>query len=422
MSRMSTRITPALSSLPANAFSVQGVSPNKVPSLAPGRTHIESFPARCLVKAAKIPTTPTSAPPYGGTGLARWVWPGAERRRRRSELGGGSSPGCHQRGCEAAPEAELPKDLPAALLMSPKQSTDCCRQRDAACGLDESEVCSIRAVVNEPQHPQQGPAAAVPHLPEAQEATWHKHGDATCECAVSADVENGFCTSDGSVREPLAPQGISGTKNEHKRNRRRFLGEWIRGHPVGTAVLILLPLVLVLALGVALAVLAGKGGAAAWAQPLGAERAPCSLHRAILRPSPLPPAAPQVPVTHATPLSLLGCPHGWVGYNGVCYYFSRDYSTWEQGQERCSELGASLAIAKDEEAMDLLFRLRGNVDYWLGLRRRGERLHWGDGSSYSSRVPVFDNFGCAYLADRRLRSDNCSNERPYLCSKAPAPL
>ncbi|KAM3666133.1 C-type lectin domain family 2 member D2-like [Ammospiza maritima maritima] len=128
-------------------------------------------------------------------------------------------------------------------------------------------------------------------------------------------------------------------------------GERFRCHPVGTAGLILLPLVLVLALGAALAVL----------------------------------AAPQVPVTPAIPPSLLGCPHDWIGYNGVCYYFSRDYSTWEQGQERCSGLNASLAIAQDEEAMDLLFRLRGNVDFWLGMRRRGERLHWGDGSSYSSR-------------------------------------
>lgn len=225
---------------------------------------------------------------------------------------------------------------------------------------------------------------------------------------------------------------------------------------MGTALLILLLLVLLLALGVALAVLAGKRGAAAWAQPLGAERAPCSLQRGILTPSPLPPAAAaaaaaQVPVTPATPLLVLGCPRGWVGYNGVCYYFSRDHSSWEQAEERCSELGASLAILKDEEEMvseglgrcgvaegslgvllgrarcswgrgcspgpgpcregapagggspghgsprgpgqlpllspgqGLLFRLRGNGDYWLGLRRRGERLHWGDGSSYSSR-------------------------------------
>ncbi|NXP41526.1 CD69 protein, partial [Leiothrix lutea] len=56
------------------------------------------------------------------------------------------------------------------------------------------------------------------------------------------------------------------------------------------------------------------------------------------------------------------CPSDWVGYNGFCYYLSRDSVTWDQGQERCSELGASLAIVKDEKAMDLLFRLRGNVD------------------------------------------------------------
>ncbi|KAL9847303.1 uncharacterized protein GJ701_007577 isoform 2-T2 [Geothlypis trichas] len=260
-------------------------------------------------------------------------------------------------------------------------------RNNSGCELEESEFCSIRGVEKEPQHPQEGPAAAVPHIPGAQEASWHQQVDATCERAVSADVENGFCTSDGSVREPLAPQGTSAaTNNEHIKNLSRFLGKRFRCHPTGTALLILLLLVLVLPLGLGLAVQSGKGGAAAWAQPLGAERAPCSLHRGILRPSPLPPAAaPHVPVTPATSPSLLGCPCGWVGYKGVCYGFSPDSSTGEQGQERCSKLNASLAIAKDEEAMDLLFRLRGNGDFWLGLRRRGECLHWGDGSSYSSR-------------------------------------
>ncbi|XP_064573605.1 uncharacterized protein LOC135449993 [Zonotrichia leucophrys gambelii] len=291
--------------------------------------------------------------------------------------------GCHQRGWKAVPEAELPKDLPAAVLMSPQQGSRLSTPRDSRRELEENEFCSTQGIVKKSRHLQEGPAAAVPHLPGAQEASWHKQGDATCERAVSADVENGFCTRDASVREPLAPQGTAATGNEHKRNLRRFLGEWFRCHPVGTAVLILLLLVLVLALGAAVAVL----------------------------------AAPQVSATE-----FLGCAHGWVGYNGVCYYFSRDFSTWEQGQERCSELGASLAIAKDEEAMDLLFRLRGNGDFWLGLRRRGERLHWGDGSSYSSRVPVFGKSQCVYLADERFKSGNCSNERPYVCSKAQAPL
>ncbi|XP_063020200.1 C-type lectin domain family 7 member A-like [Melospiza melodia melodia] len=234
--------------------------------------------------------------------------------------------------------------------MSREQGAASSSQRDDTSEQKKREFCSMRGVENE--HLQEEPAAALPHLPGAQEASWHKQGDATCERAVSADVENGFCTRDGSVREPLAPQGTAAMGNEQRGNLRRFLGERFRCHPVGTAVLILLLLVLLaLALGAALAVLAGKGGAAAWAQPLGAERAPCSLHRGILRASPLPPAAPQVPVTPATPQLVLGCPRGWVGYNGVCYYFSRDYSTWEQGQERCSELNASLAIAQDEEAM-----------------------------------------------------------------------
>ncbi|KAL9847301.1 uncharacterized protein GJ701_007576 [Geothlypis trichas] len=305
------------------------------------------------------------------------------------ELGGGSSPGCHQRGCEAVPEAELQKDLPAAFLMSRQQKTVSSTSSDSGCELEETEFCSIPGAVNEPQHPKEGPAATVPHLPGAQEASWHEQGDATCERAVSADVENGFCISDGSLREALAPQGKSATSNEHKRNLRRFQGERFRRHPVGTAVLILLLLVLVLALVAALAVQS---------------------------------AARQCTVTPATLQCVLGCPTGWVGYDGVCYGFSRDSSTWEQGQERCSELNASLAIAKDGEAMDLLFRLRGNGDFWLGLRRRGERLHWGDGSSYSSRVPVLGNSQCVYLAVKRFRSGNCSNERPYVCSKAQAPL
>ncbi|NWU88210.1 CD69 protein, partial [Onychorhynchus coronatus] len=62
------------------------------------------------------------------------------------------------------------------------------------------------------------------------------------------------------------------------------------------------------------------------------------------------------------------CPEAWVGYRRVCYYLSRDEGTWEQAQHRCSELGASLAVLSDEE-MGFLFLLRGNVDYWLGLRR-----------------------------------------------------
>ncbi|KAM7047936.1 C-type lectin domain family 2 member D5-like [Acridotheres tristis] len=288
----------------------------------------------------------------------------------------------HPRGCTAVPEADLKKAF-LSLLMCREHRADCSKQRDSGCELELSAFCSIHGPVKELLHLQGGPAAGLTHLPVVQEATCHKQGDVTCERAVSEDVENGICTRDGTVREPLDPQDTSVTGHVHRNILRRLPGEWFSCHPVLTSALIVL-LVLVLALSVALAVQ----------------------------------SAPQLPVPPATPqVVVLGCPSDWVGYNGVCYYFSNDSRSWEQSQERCSELGASLAVLKEEE-MDLFFRLRGNGDYWLGLRRRGEQLQWEDGSSFSSSVPVLGHSECLCLAEDKFRSVMCSNPQPYLCSKA----
>ncbi|XP_039246736.1 early activation antigen CD69-like isoform X2 [Pipra filicauda] len=105
-----------------------------------------------------------------------------------------------------------------------------------------------------------------------------------------------------------------------------------------------------------------------------------------------------------------------IRYNSVCYYLLKGERTWDEAQNRCSKLGASLAVLSDKE-MDHVFRLNGNLDYWLGLRRRGERFQWVDGSSYNSSLEVLGNSECVYLADHKLRSEDCSTERAYLCSK-----
>ncbi|NXT55026.1 CLC4C protein, partial [Pluvianellus socialis] len=62
------------------------------------------------------------------------------------------------------------------------------------------------------------------------------------------------------------------------------------------------------------------------------------------------------------------CPDGWVGYRGVCYYLSQEQGSWDWSQERCSSLGASLAVLRREWER-LFWHLKDNVDYWLGLRR-----------------------------------------------------
>ncbi|KFW86544.1 Early activation antigen CD69, partial [Manacus vitellinus] len=117
------------------------------------------------------------------------------------------------------------------------------------------------------------------------------------------------------------------------------------------------------------------------------------------------------------------CPWDWVGYRGICSCLSTDMGTWEQGQDWCSKLGASLAVLKNEEmgCSPALGPCREGAPEG-GLRRGGEQLQWGDGSSYNSSVPVLGNGECVYLGDGKLRSGNCSNQQPYLCSKPQAHL
>ncbi|KAK2542404.1 hypothetical protein Q9233_000496, partial [Columba guinea] len=119
---------------------------------------------------------------------------------------------------------------------------------------------------------------------------------------------------------------------------------------------------------------------------------------------------------------VLGCPEDWVGYRNVCYYLSsmEQEGSWEWSQEQCSLLGASLAVLEREWEMEFLSRLRGNIDYWLGLRRRDGRLQWVNGSSFNHTYLVYDQGECAFFSDRGVMISRCSQHRPYLCSKPPA--
>ncbi|XP_051630346.1 C-type lectin domain family 2 member D-like [Manacus candei] len=118
----------------------------------------------------------------------------------------------------------------------------------------------------------------------------------------------------------------------------------------------------------------------------------------------------EIPVTPKDPCSVPSL-EAWDQHNSICYSLLKDERTWEQARNRCSKLRASLAMLSDEEmdhllspSQDHIFHLNGNLDYWLRLRRRGERLQWMDGSSYNSSLEVLGNSECVYLAD-------CTQER-----------
>ncbi|XP_057244286.1 C-type lectin domain family 2 member D-related protein-like [Malurus melanocephalus] len=330
--------------------------------------------------------------------------------------------------CQIASKAELQKAFSESLI-PPEPGALCARKRNPSCKLEDSELCYLHGVLNELLHPQKGSAAEVTllpgarevtchkkegvtgksagsedleerictsdssarellvtHLPQEQEATHDKQEGVTAESAGSEDLEERICTSVRSARELLAAQDRSATRNKQESTLRGFLAplDWIRSHPMLTLVMFLL---LLLALGVSLAVVSGGG------------------HR----------ETPVTPVTADTPL-LLACPHGWVGHRGICYFLSRDQLSWDQAQARCSELGASLAVLQDWE-MEFLLRLTRNKDHWIGLCRWDQELQWVDGSSFNSSFPVLGNAGCVFLGEDNLRSEICSSEMSFICSR-----
>ncbi|KAM7079734.1 C-type lectin domain family 2 member B-like [Ciconia maguari] len=206
---------------------------------------------------------------------------------------------------------------------------------------------------------------------------------------MGQEQRNGFCSSDGNVKKPLSPQDGGASPHPEvpgdtdKRMDRRLLGKVSMLHPAWALVLAVL-VALVLALSVALAVVSAgrrEGNAG-------------------------------LPVAQ-----VLACPDDWVGYRNVCYYLSREEGSWEWSQEQCSSHGASLAVLKRDWEKEFLLRLKGNIDYWLGLRRQGERLQWVDGSSFNDTFLVRGQGVCVYLNEHAVASSSCSQLRPYICSK-----
>ena len=45
------------------------------------------------------------------------------------------------------------------------------------------------------------------------------------------------------------------------------------------------------------------------------------------------------------------CPNAWVGFQGKCYYFSKEENDWNSSREHCNAHGASLATIGSAEEM-----------------------------------------------------------------------
>ncbi|XP_015274908.1 PREDICTED: C-type lectin domain family 2 member B-like, partial [Gekko japonicus] len=114
------------------------------------------------------------------------------------------------------------------------------------------------------------------------------------------------------------------------------------------------------------------------------------------------------------------CPRYWIGYEGKCYYFSREKRDWVSSKHYCSSHNASLARIEKEE-MDFVMRLKGKDIYWIGLRRvLSKDWTWADGENATMEVTGVGG-DCAFLDNTgKAIASGCHAKLPWICSKPAA--
>ncbi|XP_053149375.1 C-type lectin domain family 2 member D-like [Hemicordylus capensis] len=118
------------------------------------------------------------------------------------------------------------------------------------------------------------------------------------------------------------------------------------------------------------------------------------------------------------------CRNDWIGYQGKCYYFSKEEKNWKSSQDFCSSYNASLVRIENEE-MDFVSLYKCRDIYWIDLRREktGQPWKWSNGKHSTLKV-LGDGGNCAYLtnaAEIEASSSGCdTTTHRWICSKSDA--
>ncbi|XP_063148872.1 C-type lectin domain family 2 member B-like [Candoia aspera] len=115
-------------------------------------------------------------------------------------------------------------------------------------------------------------------------------------------------------------------------------------------------------------------------------------------------------------MGAIQCPLDWIGHRGRCYKPSEEEKNWQESQNACISLDASLAKITDEE-MEFVKTITDNDIFWIGLRRKpNQPWKWPDGEH--STWEVLGDEDCVFLDDGATPSSGrCSTEHRYICKK-----
>ncbi|XP_067408143.1 C-type lectin domain family 2 member B-like [Emydura macquarii macquarii] len=124
-------------------------------------------------------------------------------------------------------------------------------------------------------------------------------------------------------------------------------------------------------------------------------------------------SAVSCPVCHSTP----SCVEGWIGYRGICYYFSETEGNWTYSRKNCFSLGASLAVIDTLQDLDFVLRYKGSTDPWIGLHRNSDHhWKWANDAKFNNLFEVRGDENCAYLRETSVFSSRCYTVRSWICS------
>ncbi|XP_006037855.2 C-type lectin domain family 2 member D-like [Alligator sinensis] len=113
------------------------------------------------------------------------------------------------------------------------------------------------------------------------------------------------------------------------------------------------------------------------------------------------------------------CPDDWLGYQGKCYFFSKNETTWNNSQSLCASQGATLAGIDTEHEKSFLIHHKGILYHWIGLwREPGQAWTWANGSMFDNKLEVRGGGNCAYLNDEGIGSSSCTTKKNWICARA----
>ncbi|XP_054833658.1 C-type lectin domain family 2 member D-like isoform X2 [Eublepharis macularius] len=76
------------------------------------------------------------------------------------------------------------------------------------------------------------------------------------------------------------------------------------------------------------------------------------------------------------------CPSGWIGFQGMCYYFSEGKRNWTFSQSFCSSQNGLLLIFNSSLETEFVMRHKGKAPFWIGLRRElNQPWKWTNGEN-----------------------------------------